>query len=185
MFLGADGAGKSTLIRAVVATLTAKGRSVALFHFRPSVRSRPPVTRPYLKDPHPLPVSLAKVLWWLTEYNTWALWVSLRPKAPEIVLFDRGIVDVMFDPRRYRLPELFRRLNVMLFLVVRPSVVFLLNTTAGELQRRKPEVTSEEADRQCAAYARRPNWSTRVVSLDGGQPPDALARQALDILMPG
>ncbi|SRR6266516_2118059 len=180
--LGADGAGKSTLLGAVVQGLTEAGRSVALFHFRPLARLDPPVSNPYMKHPHPLLVGIVKMVWWLIQYNVWALSTALRRGVPDVVLFDRSILDVMFDPRRYRLTEEFRRLDVMPFLLVKPTVVFLLKAPAAELQRRKTEVTRDEADRQSAAYAQMPNWKTEVVSLDACQPRDVLARRVLQTL---
>jgi len=88
----------------------------------------------------------------------------------------------MFDPQLYRLPEAFRGLDVMRFLLVKPCVVFLLNAPAAELQRRKAEVTWDEAERQSAAYAQIPNWKTNLVALDGRLPPDLLAREVLKTL---
>ena len=180
--LGADGAGKSTLIRAIIQGLTEAGRRVALFHFRPFARPRPPVTNPYMKHPHPLIVGIVKLLWWLTQYNAWALATALRRDGPDFVLFDRSILDVMFDPRRYRLTEVFRGLDLMPFLLLKPTLVVLLNAPASELQRRKTEVTSGEAARQSAAYAQAQTWSVELVTLDGCQPPDVLARQVLRTL---
>src|SRR5438309_8343614 len=116
--LGADGAGKSTLIRAIIQGLTEAGRRVALFHFRPFARPRPPVTNPYMKHPHPLIVGIVKLLWWLTQYNAWALATALRRDGPDFVLFDRSILDVMFDLRRYRLTAVFRGLDLMSFLLL-------------------------------------------------------------------
>ncbi|SRR6266550_2624375 len=181
--LGADGAGKSTLIRAVVQQLTDSGRSVGLIHFRPWARPSSPVSNPYTKQPHLLLVGIVKMVWWLTQYNAWALSTALRRDTPDLVLFDRSILDVMFDPRRYRLTEAFRRFDVMPFLVVKPRIVFLLNAPAAELQRRKAEVAWDEAERQSTAYAQLPNWKTNLVPLDGCQPPDVLVRQVLQTLM--
>ncbi len=139
--LGADGAGKSTLIQTIVHRLTEAGRSVALFHFRPSATPRPPVTNPYLKHPHPLIVGILKMVWWLTQYNAWALATTLRRDGPDFVLFDRSILDVMFDPRRYRLTDVFRGFDPMPFLLVKPTVVVLLNAPAAELQSRWMDVS--------------------------------------------
>jgi thymidylate kinase len=182
VMLGADGAGKTTLIRAVVEGLTQTGRRVALFHFRPVAKPGQPVSNPYTKHPHPLLVGVVKMVWWLAQYNAWALWTALRRDVPDVVLFDRSILDVMFDPQRYRLSEGFRGLDVMPFLLLKPSVVFLLNAPAAELQRRKTEVTWDEAARQSVAYGQIPKWKTKLVALDGCQPPDVLARQVLQTL---
>jgi len=86
--LGADGAGKSTLIRAVVEGLTETGRRVALFHFRSALKSGRPISNPYTKRPHPLLIGIVKMVWWLTKYNAWVIRTALRRDSIDVFLFD-------------------------------------------------------------------------------------------------
>jgi thymidylate kinase len=153
--LGADGAGKSTLIETMRLTLTGEFPGVSVHHFAPQVlrRAHAPVTDPHARPPHPMPVSILKALYWATTFTV-GYFALIRPALVRgnLVLFDRYLLDAIVDPRRYRYGGPRFLLRLITGVCPKPQLVILLDVPVPELQRRKQEVTDGESARQRAAY---------------------------------
>lgn len=156
-FLGADGCGKSSVIRRVTRDLEPEWTGVRHFHLRPHFGLRdpggPPVTDPHADEPRGIVGGVAKlVLWWLD--STVGYLVAVRPALRRgcLVIFDRSVQDILADPLRYR----FARPRPLAIALVRtipePDLFLVLDAPPEVLRERKREVTFAEVVRQRDAY---------------------------------
>jgi thymidylate kinase len=166
VFLGPDGAGKSTLISLLQETLKGYFSQVIVFHWRSRLfpdfgdllrfgkdcRSQKPTSDPHAKQPHNLLVGCLRLIYYWLEY-----WISYPPlrsmmRADSCVLFDRYSYDMFIDSKRYRyqLPQMILRFFSKK--VPSPDFVFCLDAPVSVLQSRKQEVSPEETARQRDAY---------------------------------
>ncbi|MGH8071827.1 MAG: dTMP kinase, partial [Candidatus Entotheonellia bacterium] len=186
--LGPDGAGKSTLVHHLKETLRRAFRRTALFHLRPGVMgwkgANGPVTDPHAKPPHPLSLSLLKVLYYLLDYSLGYL-IKLRLKLVRstLVLFDRYYDDLLVDPRRYRYGGPQWLIRLARYFIPEPDLFLILDVSEDQLLSRKREVSPEELRRQRAAYRRLAMEVPNAVLLDGSLPPDEVAQNASEVLL--
>lgn len=175
--LGPDGAGKSTLIAALIELLSRSGKVVEVVHFRARLLGRsprPPVTEPYARDPHPIPIAALKVLGWHLAHLLW----SLAPRrAGTIVVFDRSLLDVGLDPRRYRVPPTVAQWAWSRLLIPKPTLVFVMSPDAEILRARKREVSEEESVEQVTRYAAARFEGLRVLRLSAVRAPSEVAAE--------
>lgn len=162
VILGADGAGKSSVIDALAELGDSEGIQVVSYHWRPGVlRGRTLHKGGAVVDPHSKPVrgtlpSLAKLLflvldWWLG----YLLQIRRHRRLGRLVVFDRSFSDILIDPLRYRYGGAARLAEFAERLVPRPDLFFLLDAPVKVLHARKQEVALEETERQRFAYLER------------------------------
>lgn len=183
--LGVDGAGKSTLINAILPALNAATHNaVTVRHLRPTVL--PPLARlkgkktqptgPVL-EPHGAPPSgtLGSVLRlaYLSADYVLGYWLWTRPKIaklPAVVIFDRYAYDMALDPRRFRIALPARVVGWFAALAPKPDLIICLHGDAETIAARKGELPLAETQRQVAALrafaAREPR--AVLVSTDTG-----------------
>jgi thymidylate kinase len=172
VLLGPDGAGKSSLAKAI-------GRTWAPAFFRISHRSFPPALRnlepagtctaPHEVRPRScLASTIRAILYWFVYYGP-GYFVTIRPALARftLVVFDRHLVDALVDPRRYRYTGPSWLLRLIWKLVPKPDMVILLDAPAEVIHARKREVPLEETRRQRAAYR------SLVEAMPGGMIVDA------------
>jgi thymidylate kinase len=155
-FLGPDGAGKSTILQLVQTGLTERGTDFSYYYFAPGFlkRYRPKAGATVTTRPHegrqygPLLV-LAKILLMLFEFRCG---IARLRRQPRLALFDRYILDLLVDPRRYRMGHLRWWMRALLRLAPQPDLLVILSAPAALIQARKQEVAPEETARQVAAY---------------------------------
>jgi thymidylate kinase len=155
--LGPDGSGKSTVASRVAEDLLPAFRRTRHYHLRPRLAERARAN-PAITDPHAHPVrgraaSLAKLLWWWSDYTA-GFAIDLFPRCVQstLILFDRHFWDVVVDPLRYRYggsPSLAARFARW---TIQPSLFVLLDASTDVLHSRKREVAAPEIERQRAAY---------------------------------
>jgi thymidylate kinase len=172
--LGPDGAGKSTVIREGQAELSQAFPQTATMHFPPRLPwsgADRPVTDPHGMAPRPSLVSALKVIYWIVALNV-DYHVRLRPRLVrgELLFFDRCLLDVLVDPRRYRYggPQWLAR--VAWRLTPGPNVVILLDAPVDTLMGRKQEVSLAEADRQGREYRELIRHLTNGRTVDASRP---------------
>ncbi|MFL5330792.1 MAG: MATE family efflux transporter [Gemmataceae bacterium] len=162
IFLGSDGAGKSSVIHKVREELAGAFSNTKCLMFPPALfrrlRSRtegPPVL------PHDLPprsafASIVRAIGYWFSYYTIGYWFSIRPALARstLVIHDRHVLDALVDAKRYRYAGPGGLLQWIWRLIPKPDLVILLDAPAEVLQARKQELPFEETAKQVEAYRR-------------------------------
>jgi len=179
VFLGPDGAGKSTLISKVCAPLRQESQ-VQEYYFAPGFlkRYRPKAARTVTTAPHEgrqysQIVALAKVLLFLYEFR---LGTRSERKKHDALVFDRYIHDLLVDPFRYRLGASRWWMRLLLKLAPQPDLAVIVTADAAEIQQRKSEVPFEETVRQVAAYRALAGCFRKSLLVENIGDPEAVAR---------
>jgi thymidylate kinase len=134
-------------------------RRTTIRHLRPGLVQRvlagplTPPSAPHSRAPRSLVGSLAKTVFWLLDY-TLGYYTIVRPELVRstLVLFDRYLLDVLVDARRYRYGGPSWLVRGLWRVVPKPDLVILLDAPVEVLQGRKLEVPPEETARQREAY---------------------------------
>jgi thymidylate kinase len=153
--LGPDGAGKSTVLDLLAAQPPSWSNGAVLRHLKPSVihRQTQDTADPHGVPPRGLAASVLKCGYWLFEYTA-GYYLHVRPdlRAGKLVLFDRYLLDVMVDSRRYRYGGPKWLTKLLWRVVPKPDLIVLLHAPADVLLARKQEMTPAEMERQLKAY---------------------------------
>ena len=160
VFLGPDGAGKSSVVKAVRQQLAGAFARTTSESFPPAFlrrllqRPEGPQNLPHAEAPRSALASVVRAVGYWFPYATLGhlFTVHVALAQASLVLHDRHIVDVLVDPRRYRYTGPSWLLRFIWRLVPKPDLVFLLDAPAEVLQARKQEVPFEETARQREAY---------------------------------
>lgn len=183
--LGVDGAGKSTVIDAILPALNAATHNaVTVRHLRPTVlpplgrlkgkQHQPagPVLEPHGSAPSGKLGSLLRLAYLTLDYVS-GYWLWTRPKiakAPEVVIFDRYAYDMALDPRRFRIDLPDGVIRWFVALAPKPDLIICLHGDPDTLAARKQELSAAETRRQVVALrafaAREPR--ALLVSTDTG-----------------
>lgn len=149
--VGPDGTGKSTLVDGIARSYPDSVR----YHFRVGVLPRPgsilgrearSTETPHEAPPHHRALSALLTMYYCLD----ALIGHIARAAPalrhgRLVLFERHVIEIAVDPRRYRLSGGMQRL---LRVVPKPDLILVLAADASEIHRRKPELSVAEIRRQ-------------------------------------
>lgn len=173
LIAGPDGAGKSTVVDAIVARAAAAGLTVSRAHYRPGlIAGRPesagPVTDPHAEAPRSSIASVGKLFVTFCDHllGGYSRWRAQRRVG--LLLLERGWFDMAVDPRRYRLPHhLTWVVRLVGGLLPRPDLVLLLTGDAAQLHARKPEIGVAEVNRQIRRWREvAPAAGRQVVEVD-------------------
>lgn len=164
--LGVDGAGKSTVIEAILPVLNAASHNaVVVRHLRPTVlpplarlkgkKTSPkgPVLEPHGATPSGWLGSFFR-LGYLTADYLLGYWLWTRPriaKQPTVVVFDRYAYDMALDPRRFRIGLPSRIAGWFASLVPKPDIIICLHGDPTVIATRKHELSGDETRRQVEA----------------------------------
>lgn len=156
VFLGPDGAGKSTVMKLVEAKLAEAGVPFNYYYFAPGFLKRyqpkgdgSVTIRPHEGRQYGTGLVLAKILLMLVEFRAG---VTRLRREPRIALFDRYILDILVDPTRYRMDRVRWWMRALLRLAPQPDLLVVVSAPADVIQSRKQEVPPEETARQVVAY---------------------------------
>lgn len=156
IFLGPDGAGKSTLITHVAESLKSSNCNCRTFYFAPGYlkRYRPKSKNTITIDPHNgLQYSsylvFIKIMLMLLEFN---LGIRRAKLSNDILIFDRFIHDILVDPIRYRMGRTRWWMRLLLKMAPKPDLVVIVVAPAEIIHSRKQEVPFEETIRQLEDY---------------------------------
>lgn len=163
-FLGTDGAGKSTIINNILNSPLKDAFHNSLYyeHLRPnklpSIASlfgketfpSGPNTNPHAKESSIFFVSLIRWSYYLIDY-TFGFYLKVLKMISFrscIWIFDRYYYDYLIDPKRCRvnLPKWI--INIGVWLVPKPDIIFCLGADPYTIYTRKPELPLIEVTRQ-------------------------------------
>lgn len=164
--LGVDGAGKSTVINAILPALNAATHNaVVVQHLRPTLlpplarlkgkKNLPagPVLEPHGSRPSGKLGSLLRLSYLTLDYLI-GYWLWTRPKiakSPTLVIFDRYAYDMDLDPCRFRIGLSGRVAGWFTALAPKPDLILCLHGDPEVIATRKQELPREETRRQVDA----------------------------------
>ena len=182
-FLGPDGAGKSTVLELVQQRLTERGENFCYRYFAPGFlkRYRPKRDRLVTIYPHEgrqygFLLIVAKISLMLFEFR---MGIPQLRRTHRFSLFDRYILDLLVDPRRYRMNHLRWWMRVMLKAAPVPDLLVIVSAPADVIQARKQEVPLEETLRQMADYEALTEVLPNTVIVHNTVTPEAAADEIL------
>ena len=195
--LGVDGAGKSTLINAIIPALNvATHNAVVVQHLRPALL--PPLAR--LKGNKNLPAgpvvephgstssgklgSLLRLTYLTLDYLV-GYWLWTRPKiakSPALVIFDRYAYDMALDPRRFRIGLSGRVAGWFAALAPKPDLILCLHCDSEVISMRKQELHRKETRRQVVALRAFASREPRAVLISTDTNIEETRDQVLQIL---
>lgn len=191
VFLGPDGAGKSSVITAVAHDMVGAFARTRHYSFPPALLTRllgrpeRPFTRPHELAPRSLINSImrASCYWFVYYLLFYRAEVRLHLARSTLVLHDRHLVDALVDPKRYRYGGPMRLLRLIWWFVPKPHLVFLLDAPPEVLQGRKQEVPFIESARQRRAYRSLVESIANGHIIDAAQSLEQVVRAANEIIL--
>lgn len=154
VFLGPDGAGKSSLINKLMKEYKSKGLNYYC-HLYPSLnnKTRKKFSYPYSKEPYSGIISNFKVLYMLTRNFLNLLMIFAKNKeAKTIIWCDRYIYDIFADPLRYRLSKFIFSPRFINKFSLKPNFIIILNPPIQNIIKRSSEISLEELTLQSKSY---------------------------------
>ena len=187
VFLGPDGAGKTTLITLIEAELAAQNVDFRRYYFAPGYlkRYRPSDTPTITTNPHEgrqysaLLVGM-KISLMLVEF---ILGVPMVKRRNQLVLFDRYIHDLLVDPRRYRMNRVRWWMRALMTLAPQPDLGVIITAPADVITARKQEVPPEETERQVQAYKAATRFFPRAIAVENIGPPETNVHRIVDEIL--
>jgi thymidylate kinase len=188
VFLGADGSGKSSVLREVEAILAPAFRKTSRLHLRPSLL----VTRKNSKmstNPHNIAnyspiMSLLKLGYFSLDYIIgYFVKIYLMLVQSTLVLFDRYYHDILIDPKRYRYSGPMWLARWVGKIIPEPDLFILLDASPEVLQARKKEVPFEETAQQQKTYLELVRGMKNGVVVDVSRPLDDVVVEVNKVIL--
>lgn len=188
VFLGPDGAGKSSVIEAIGPKLADVFPRSTCLGFAPGLLSFLRRGKTSTSDPHGLRprsqlVSLARIAYWLIFYMLGFVALRLAVARSTLVLYDRHFVDILVDQKRYRYGGPVWLLRLVWRIIPKPDLIILLDAPAEVLQARKQEVPFEVTARQRQAYLEILQTFPNGRIVDASQWPAHVANSVVEIIL--
>lgn len=192
LIAGPDGTGKSTIAQGLQTALATHGLPVRTSHWRPHrIAGGRAASTSTVVDPHgqrarsPL-AGLAKLGVVYADHliGGWTTWRRARREG--VLIVERGWLDVLVDPRRYRVSSGLARWWARGGRALpKADLALVCSGDAARIHARKPEIGADEVGRQCAAWEQMAHLAAQdVVVLDTvDQPVDVAVRSATDTVL--
>lgn len=188
LIVGPDGSGKSTLADSVADATAGLFRRQYRFHGHAGLLPRPgalvgrdpaDTTTPHARPAHGPLVSYALLAYhWANSLTGHLLWIQPARLRTGLVVSERGFLDIVVDPRRYRIAADLRGLRLVSRLVPAPDIAFVLEGPAELAHARKPELSLDEIRRQTAEWRALMGRRVHVRFLSAAEPKESLAMAA-------
>ncbi len=190
VLLGPDGAGKSSVIRAVGPMLAGALNRTTYHRFTPALVHRllrrpiPPNNQPHALPARSFVMSVVRaVLYWFVYYALGYITGPLTLGRSTLVLHDRHLVDALVDPKRHRYGGPIWLLRLISRLIPSPDLFILLDAPAGVLQARKQEVPFDESARQRQAYLSLISTMKNGHVVDAARPIDDVVNDVSELIL--
>lgn len=195
--LGTDGAGKTTLIDAVMPVLEQALHSPIHYeHLRPNwiprlgriagkTDTREVVENPHSQESSGIVGSFVRLIYYAIDYY-FGYWIKIHPKlakGAKLVLFDRYYYDFLMDPMRMRISLPKWVIKLVFIVVPKPQLVLCLGSDPETIYSRKPETSLEEVTRQVACLRNLCRKSDSTLWIDTGESLDAASGAALNAIV--
>jgi thymidylate kinase len=190
--VGPDGAGKSSVAKAIEAMEDSVFTDVHLRHWRPGLLpdlGRLARIRPAHDGGSVPPRRRAGRFYWLRllyysldfliGHHVKDRWILGRQV---IVLYDRAFLDMMVDPVRYGLGSTRGMMHIWRFLP-KPDVVIVLRDEPERIHARKPELPVAEIRRQLDAWSVLMSAGAVGAAIDVEGPPHTVAEHVMQIVV--
>jgi len=155
--LGRDGCGKSTFIEQLAPVLEPYFKGIDKFKKFPSVFYKEAIFKK--KEPHDNSkphfyaergrlASFLKLNLVFAEFML-GYWLKVFPSKAKsrLILYDRYFIDVLADPRRYRIKGNRFWIKAMHYMLPKPDLWIILDLPSDVLVKRKQDLTYEMAER--------------------------------------
>lgn len=196
-----DGTGKTTFIDSLVTELrryyvSDEGR-FCIHHFRPLIlpnlgavgekagvmKQDTDFTKPHRAKPAGKLSSFIRMTYYWVDYLIGMPYLLRKEvKAERYTIFDRYIFDFVVDPKRARISLPYWMRKMFARMVIQPQIVFVLNTEADVIYKRKQELELNEIKRQLDEFNKIESLCSNVVYIDAGQSVDEMTIQAIKII---
>lgn len=196
-----DGTGKTTFIDSLVTELrryyvSDEGR-FCIHHFRPLIlpnlgavgekagvmKQDTDFTKPHRAKPAGKLSSFIRMTYYWVDYLIGMPYLLRKEvKAERYTIFDRYIFDFVVDPKRARISLPYWMRKMFARMVIQPQIVFVLNTEADVIYKRKQELELNEIKRQLDEFNKIESLCSNVVYIDAGQSVDEMTTQAIKII---
>lgn len=196
-----DGTGKTTFIDSLVTELrryyvSDEGR-FCIHHFRPLflpnlgavgekagvMKQDTDFTKPHRAKPAGKLSSFIRMTYYWVDYLIGMPYLLRKEvKAERYTIFDRYIFDFVVDPKRARISLPYWMRKMFARMVIQPQIVFVLNTEADVIYKRKQELELNEIKRQLDEFNKIESLCSNVVYIDAGQSVDEMTTQAIKII---
>jgi len=212
VFLGTDGAGKSTVTARIEQDLAPAFSSTKRYHrpvasplrwmkrYRARSRSggrtstgvsvggmnaQPTQPHPPGKPPHKLPASLLKLGLWWADFAVFGYLLSIYPQLirSTLVVLDRYYHDLLVHPEGYRYGGSLELARIVGRFVPSPHLVILLDAPPEVIQARKQELTFEETAQQREAYLELVEGLSNAHVVDASQSLDEVVDAVEEIIL--
>ena len=196
-----DGTGKTTFIDSLVTELrryyvSDEGR-FCIHHFRPLIlpnlgavgekagvmKQDTDFTKPHRAKPAGKLSSFIRMTYYWVDYLIGMPYLLRKEvKAERYTIFDRYIFDFVVDPKRARISLPYWMRKMFARMVIQPQIVFVLNTEADVIYKRKQELELNKIKRQLDEFNKIESLCSNVVYIDAGQSVDEMTTQAIKII---
>ncbi len=184
VFLGPDGVGKTTLLRAVSRSLVLVFPEQSIYQWRPAVFARAPrlACLPHSKPMRSTWGSISYLLFTCLDFTSgYVLAIRAALSRSGLVIFDRYYHDLLIDPKRYRYSGpmwLVRALSRLL--PPRDAFFVVLDAEEQTILSRKQQLPPDEIRRQRCAYREFAGRAQASVLVNTERPLEQCRAEALE-----
>ena len=180
--LGPDGSGKSTLIKNLRMELEHIGRKHKVVHFWPNkelnINEDKVNFSPHSSKPYNIYLSVMKLVYIFLRYEIETFFINKFQRIKStIIWFDRHYIDLLVDPRRYKLQNVIWLTKIFMNFVRKPDILFIVDVNPKIVRSRVNEVSYEENQRQFYSYRKISNNFDSTL-LDGNSTIENIVSQA-------